>query len=344
MQYTTLPNTSIEVSKICLGSMTWGEQNTEAEGHEQLDFALEKGVNFIDTAELYSVPSRPETQGSSERIIGSWLKKRNLREAVIIASKIIGPMEFAKHIRTVGFTKEAIDEAIHGSLKRLQTDYIDLYQLHWPERRTNFFGQLDYKHNAQEQWEDNFATVLQHLEQHLKAGKIRHIGVSNESPYGMMRFLQETNNGATKISTVQNPYSLLNRKDEIGLSEILLREKVGYLPYSPLGFGQLTGKYLEDPTPPNARVTIFPNYNRYHNKRSFAATRAYNEIAKAHGISLTQLSLAFLHQKDFVTSAIIGATNLQQLAENIDSVAVHLSDEVIQAIDAVHLQNPNPAP
>lgn len=344
MIYTTLPDTDIKVSKICLGSMTWGEQNTEEEGHAQLDYALDQGVNFIDTAELYSVPNpRAETYGSTERIIGSWLHKNNNRDQVVIASKIAGPADFTKHIRTGGYAKHEIEDAIHKSLERLGTDYIDLYQLHWPERSTNFFGQLGYTPNDDEKWKDNFAQVLESLQEFVKAGKIRHIGLSNETPYGLSRYLEEARKGAPKMITVQNPYSLLNRKDEVGLTEIMHRENVGHLPYSPLGFGQLTGKYL-DGYPPNARVTLFPNYSRYHNENSFEATRRYKKIADDHGLSLTQMSLAFVNTRPFVTANIIGATSIKQLEENIGSIDVELSKEVLEAIEEVHSAIPNPAP
>ena len=345
MTYTHIPSTDIKVSSICLGSMTWGEQNTEDEGHEQLNYALDKGVNFIDTAEMYSVPGRKETQGSTERIIGTWLKKTGKRNDIVLASKITGPSPTFEHIRKpLDFSKASLDHALENSLKRLQTDYLDLYQLHWPERNTNYFGQRDYTHKPNEEWQDNFAQVLECLEGYVKAGKIRHIGLSNETPYGVMRYIEEYRRGKTKVVTVQNPYSLLNRKDEVGLSEVLLREKVGYLPYSPLGFGQLTGKYLDGNTPKNARVSLFPQYSRYHNDNSFEATRRYREIAKAHGLSLTQMALAFIRQKPFVTSTIIGATSIEQLKENIDSVEVTLSKEVLKQIDSVHSDIPNPAP
>ena len=343
VKYTNLPNTDIKVSKICLGTMTWGEQNTEEEGHQQIDYAIEQGVNFIDTAELYSVPSKKETQGSTETIIGNWFKKTGKRDDVVLATKIVGPREFVKHIRTGGFTKEEFADAIHKSLKRLQTDYIDLYQLHWPDRNTNFFGVRGYTHDNEEEWNDNFAEVLGYLDDFIKQGKIRQIGVSNETPYGVMRYAEEAKKGSPKMITVQNPYSLLNRKDEIGLSEILHRENIGHLPYSPLGFGQLTGKYLVD-TPQNARVTLFPQFSRYHNKNSFAATRAYNEIAKEYGISLTQMALAFVNERPFVTSTIIGATTIDQLKENIDSIHLSLSKEILDKIEKVHENNPNPAP
>ena len=344
MKYSNIPTTDIKVSKICLGSMTWGEQNTEQEGHAQLDYAISQGVNFIDTAELYSVPNaRAETYGHTERIIGKWLKERNNRDQVVIASKICGPGDYTKHIRTGGFAKHEIEDAIHKSLTRMGTDYIDLYQLHWPERKSNFFGQLGYTHDEKEQWEDNFAEVVESLNTFVKAGKIRHIGLSNETPYGLSRFLEEARKGAPQMVTVQNPYSLLNRKDEVGLVEIMHRSNVGHLPYSPLGFGMLTGKYLDE-YPEDGRVTIYPNYNRYHNENCFKATRRYKKIADEHGLSLTQMSLAFVNTRPFVTANIIGATSIKQLEENIGSIDVQLSDEVLKAIEAVHNDIPNPAP
>lgn len=344
MKYTHLPSTDIKVSKICLGTMTWGIQNTEKEGHEQMDYAVEKGINFFDTAEMYPVPFDINKQGDTEKIIGTWLKKNKNRDKIILASKILGPRGFVSEVRDkVDFSKASFEDAIHKSLKRLQTDYIDLYQLHWPDRNTNFFGSLGYQHDPNENWSDNFNEILHLLEGYQKQGKIRHIGVSNETAYGVMRYAEEARKGLPKISTVQNPYSLLNRKDEIGMSEALLREDIGYLPYSPLGFGQLTGKYLED-TPKNGRVTLFPQFSRYHNEKSFKATRAYNELAKKAGLSLTQMALAYVNQKDFVTSNIIGATNLKQLDENIASIDVMLSKEVLEGIEEIHKSIPNPAP
>ncbi len=344
MKYTNLPTTDIKVSKICLGTMTWGEQNIEEDGHQQLDYAIEQGVNFIDTAELYSVPNpRAETYGSTERIIGNWLQKTGRRTDLIIATKIAGPAPFTQHIRTGGFAKNELEDAVNKSLKRLQTDYIDLYQLHWPERPTNFFGQLGYIHQENQQWEDNFGQILTDLNALIKAGKIRYIGLSNETPYGLSRYMEEARKGLPKMITVQNPYSLLNRKDEVGLTEILHREGVGHLPYSPLGFGQLTGKYL-DGYPPNARATLFPNYSRYHNELSFEATRSYKSIADEHELSLTQMSLAYVNTRPFVTSNIIGATKMVQLKENIASIDISLSKEVLEAIEEVHATIPNPAP
>lgn len=344
MKYTTLPGTDIKVSKLCLGSMTWGIQNTEAEGHAQMDYAFEQGINFIDTAELYPVPFDITKNGNTEKIIGTWLKKNNNRKDVVIASKIVGPRAFVKEVReNVDFSKKSLEDALHKSLTGLQTDYIDLYQLHWPERNTNFFGLLGYTHKEDEEWSDNFQEVLHNLEGFVKEGKIREIGVSNEAPYGVMRYAEEARKGKPKIRTVQNPYSLLNRKDEIGLTEVLHRENIGYLAYSPLGFGQLTGKYLDE-TPENGRVTKYPQFSRYHKPESFAATRLYNEVAKKHNLSLTQMSLAFINQQSFLTSNIIGASSVEQLKENIESINVQLTAEVLKDINNIHVKHPNPAP
>ncbi|NNC69588.1 MAG: NADP(H)-dependent aldo-keto reductase [Flavobacteriaceae bacterium] len=345
MKYTTLPHTDINVSKICLGTMTWGEQNTEVEGHEQMDYALEQGVNFFDTAELYSVPARSETYGSTEKIIGTWFKKTGNRDKVILASKIAGPGAYTAHIRSTGFSKESIAEAINGSLKRLQTDYIDLYQLHWPERPMNCFGVREYPYQQEDQWQDNIAEVLESLKEHVKSGKIRQIGLSNESAWGVMRYLEESkHHGMPRMITLQNSYSLLHRSYETNLSEISLRENIGLLPYSPLGFGVLTGKYLHGKKPGDSRIALFPNYNRYSSKESEKAVIAYHDIAKKHGLSLTQLSLAFVNQLPFVTSNIIGATKMSQLKENIESINVELSPEILDEINAVHALIPNPAP
>lgn len=344
MKYSKLPNSDIKVSKICLGSMTWGQQNTEAEGHEQLHYAFEKGVNFVDTAEMYAIPAKAETQGRTEEIIGTWFKKTGNRDKIVLASKIAGPNPSMKHIReNLGFSKEALNDAIHKSLKRLQTDYIDLYQLHWPDRNTNYFGQRGYSHKEDEQWEENFNEVLNSLNDFMKEGKIKQIGLSNETPYGLMHFLNESKKGLPRVSTVQNPYSLLNRKDEIGLTEIYHRENVGLLPYSPLGMGTLSGKYLGG-TPENSRLSLFPQYGRYSNEQAVKATREYKKIADKYDLSLTHLALAFVNQQAFVTSNIIGATTMEQLHENIASIDVHLSEEIIAVINKVHEAIPNPAP
>jgi aryl-alcohol dehydrogenase-like predicted oxidoreductase len=323
--------------------MTWGEQNTEAEGHEQIEYALEQGVNFMDAAEMYPVPAKPETQGRTEEIIGSWFKKSGRRKDVVLASKIAGPAEMVSHIRPkLGYHKEAVEDAVNKSLQRLQTDHIDLYQLHWPERQTNFFGKKGYTHEDEE-WEDNFREVLENLDKMIKAGKIGYIGLSNETPFGLMRCLEESKNSLPRVVSVQNPYNLLNRKDEIGLTEILHRENVGLLPYSPLGMGVLSGKHLGG-IKENTRLSLFPQYKRYNGEEAVKATGAYNDIAKRHNISLTHLALAFINQQPFVTSNIIGATTIDQLSENIDSINVNLSEEILQEIEEVHKAISNPAP
>lgn len=345
MKYTTLPNTNIEVSKICLGTMTFGEQNTEAEGHAQMDLALEKGINFFDTAEMYSVPGRKETYGSTEKIIGTWFKKTGKRDKVILASKIAGPNPGLAYIReNMDFSPASIALSIEKSLTRLQTDYIDLYQLHWPERKTNFFGQRGFK-VQNDGWEDNIYTVLETLERCIKEGKIRNIGVSNETPWGIMRFLEESKyHNLPKIKTIQNPYSLLNRLFENGSAEIAIRENVGLLAYSPLAFGVLTGKFLTGESHPKARLTLFPQFSRYNSAQCAQATKLYQEIAHQNGLSLTQMALAFVNQQPFVTSNIIGATNLIQLEENIDSINVVLSETILKEIDKVQSAIPDPAP
>lgn len=346
MKYTTLPNTDLNVSKICLGTMTFGRQNTEIEAHQQMDFALEKGVNFFDTAEMYAVPFTPETQGLTEQYIGSWFAKNGNRDKVILASKITGSGRgiFNCMRENLDFSKTSLDDALHKSLKRLQTDYLDLYQLHWPERAVNIFGVRDYNYDANAQWQDNIGAILDRLETYVKEGKIRNIGLSNETPFGIMRYMEEHRKGKLKMVSTQNAYSLLQRRDEIALTEVLQMENIGYLPYSPLAFGMLSGKYLDDKKPENARVTLFPNYSRYHNESSFKATQAYNEIAKRHNISLAQMALSFVNDRPFVTSNIIGATSIVQLSENIDSINVTLSAEILKEIEAVHTAMPNPAP
>ena len=345
MKYTTLPNTDIKVSKICLGTMTFGEQNTEAEGHAQMDFALENGVNFFDTAEMYSVPGRKETYGSTEKILGTWFKKSGKREEIFLASKIAGPNPGLAYIReNMDFSPESIALSIDKSLTRLQTDYIDLYQLHWPERKSNFFGQRGFK-VQDDAWEDNIRNVLETLDDFIKEGKIKHIGLSNETPWGIMRFLEESKyQNLPRIKTVQNPYSLLSRLFEVGSSEVCMREKVGLLAYSPLGFGRLTGKFLNNESHPNSRIELFPQFARYNSPQSAEATRLYNEIAKKNGFSLTEMSLAFVTQQAFVTSNIIGATTMEQLKENIATIDLVLSDEIIAEINTVQAIIPDPAP
>jgi aryl-alcohol dehydrogenase-like predicted oxidoreductase len=345
MKYTTLPNTDIQVSKICLGTMTFGQQNTEAEGHAQMDYALEQGVNFFDTAEMYSVPARQETYGSTERILGTWFQKTGNRDKVVLASKIAGPNPNFTYMREKNdFSPASIQYALDQSLLRLQTDYIDLYQLHWPERKTNFFGQRGFK-VQDDAWEDNIHAVLETLNGFIQQGKIKHIGLSNETPWGIMRFLEESKyHNLPRIKTVQNPYSLLNRLYENGSAEIGIRENVGLLAYSPMAFGVLSGKFLTGEAHPNARINLFPQFSRYNSEQSAAATRLYNEIAQQNGLTLTQLALAFIEQQPFVTSTIIGATTMEQLKENIDTINVTLSEELLQAIDGVQAKIPDPAP
>ncbi|MFV8347704.1 aldo/keto reductase [Flavobacterium sp. ZB4P13] len=345
MKYTTLPNTDVKVSKICLGTMTFGQQNTEADGHAQMDYALENGVNFFDTAEMYSIPSREETYGSTEKIIGTWFKKTGKREEIVLGSKIAGPNPNFGYMREkLDFSPASIKFALDQSLQRLQTDYIDVYQLHWPERKTNYFGQRGFK-VQDDAWEDNIHNVLETLDGFVKEGKINHIGLSNENPWGIMRFLEESKyNNLPRVKTIQNPYSLLNRLFENGSAEICLRENVGLLAYSPMAFGVLSGKFLTGEEHPNARIKLFPQYSRYNSAQSTEATRLYQEIANRNGLTLTELSLAFIAQQPFVTSTIIGATTLEQLKENMDTIQVSLSDEILKAIDEVQAVIPDPAP
>ncbi len=346
MKYSTLPHTDIEVSKICLGTMTWGRQNNEIEGHQQMDYALEQGVNFFDTAEMYPIPHKPELYAETERIIGKWFKKTGNRDKIVLASKIVGKSDFIKHIRTTGFKKEGLISAVEGSLQRLQTDYIDLYQLHWPERQTNFFGQRGYEHKINDFWEDNIHQVLETLRDLVSEGKIKHIGLSNETPWGTMRFLEESkvHRSLPRMVTIQNSYSLINRTFEVGLAEISMREDIALLAYSPLGFGVLSGKYLGGLKPANARITLFPNYNRYSSATAEQATQKYFNLAREHGLSLPQMALAYVNSRPFVKSNIIGATNIDQLKENIKSVEIELSSEVLKGIEAIHKEIPNPAP
>ncbi|TDO95445.1 aldo/keto reductase [Flavobacterium sp. 245] len=345
MIYTTLPNTDIKVSKINLGTMTFGQQNTEAEGHAQMDYALERGVNFFDTAEMYSVPASEATYGSTEKIIGTWFKKSGNRDKVVLASKIAGPNASFGYMREkLDFSPASIKFAVENSLRRLQTDYIDLYQMHWPERKTNNFGQRAF-HGHNDAWEDNFREILETFDGLIKEGKIKHIGVSNENSWGMMRLLEESKyQNLPRIKTVQNPYNLLNRLFEVNAAEVSKYENVGLLAYSPLAFGVLTGKFLTGESHPKARINLFPQYKRYNSDQCTQATKLYQEIAKKHGLTLTQLAMGFVLQQPFLTSAIIGATTLEQLKENIDTIDIVLSKEILAEIDAVQAIIPDPAP
>ncbi|MFT3794729.1 NADP(H)-dependent aldo-keto reductase [Flavobacterium sp.] len=345
MKYTQLPNTQIEVSKICLGTMTFGRQNTETEGHAQIDYALDQGINFIDTAEMYPVPAHEPTYGHTEIIIGNWLKKTGKRSEIVLASKIAGANRGLAFIREdLGFNAQTIRESLDKSLSRLQTDYIDLYQLHWPERKVNFFGQRAFK-AEDDAWEDNIQSVLEALSGLIREGKIRTIGLSNETPWGVMRFLEESKkHDLPKITTIQNPYSLVNRTFEMTLHEIAYREKVGLLAYSPLAFGLLSGKYNVETQDPNARLNLFPNFARYNSQSTREASKMYQQIASDHGLSVTQMALAFVQQQSFVTSTIIGATSMAQLEENIGSQNMELSDSIVREIEKVQNRFPDPAP
>jgi aryl-alcohol dehydrogenase-like predicted oxidoreductase len=346
MQYRPLGDTDIQVSVICLGSMTWGGQNTPAEACEQLDYAVSQGVNFIDTAELYAIPPTAETFGRTETIIGDWLAKRGRRDDLVIASKVAGNTRgWVGYIRGgPRLNRSQMSEALEGSLRRLQTDYLDLYQVHWPGRSSNYFSERGVTDISDEDVE-SIGETLEALDGFVRAGKVRHIGISNETPWGMMQYLLEAERHRwARIGSIQNPYSLLNRLFEVGLSEMALREKVGLLAYSPLGFGVLSGKYLDGPAPAGSRLQLFPDYLRYSSDNSVAATRAYAEIAKRHGLSPTQLALAFVNSRPFLTANIIGATTMAQLRENIASIDVELGDEILKAIDEVHKRIPDPAP
>ena len=346
MEFRKLGNTDIDVSLICLGTMTWGEQNSEKEAHEQLDYALDSGINFIDTAELYPVPPKKETQGLTDQYIGNWIGLRKNRDKFILASKVTGRsgMDWFRGSET-RLDRDNILQSVEASLKRLKTDYIDLLQLHWPDRKSNFFGNLDYKHSK----EDDFIPLelqLEALAELAKSGKVRYIGLSNETPWGVAKFLElsKTNN-LPRIVSVQNPYSLLNRSFEIGLSEIAIRENCGLLAYSPLAFGVLSGKYLGGKKPKGARLTLFGDqFTRYTKERSIQATEEYERIAKKHNLDFAQMSLAFINRQPFLTSNIIGATTMEQLKSNIGSLGISLSEDIISDIETVHSSNPNPSP
>jgi aryl-alcohol dehydrogenase-like predicted oxidoreductase len=344
MKYKKLGNTDIDVSLICLGTMTWGQQNTEQDAHEQLDYALSRDINFIDTAEMYPVPPTKETQGLTEQYIGTWLNKRGKRDDIVLATKIAGPGDWLNYIRGGSrFTAEQINQAIETSLTRLQTDYVDLYQLHWPDRHTNYFGQLGYQVNENED-STPLRESIAALNNLIKQGKIRHWGLSNETPWGAMKALaiceQE---GFAKPVSIQNPYNLLNRSYEVGLAEVSHRENVGLLAYSPLAFGALSGKYLND-KPANARLTMFDRFTRYTNEQAIEATRAYVDVASQFKLTPVELALGFVNMQPFVTSNIIGATTMDQLKEDIDSIDVVLGEDVLKAIAEVHHKIPNPAP
>ncbi len=346
MHYRKLGRTGIDVSRICLGTMTYGQQNTQDEGFAQMDMALDMGVNFFDTAEMYSVPASAETQGSTERVIGNWFADRGNRDQVILATKITGPGDGFTHVRDgdLSFGAKQVTDAVEQSLARLRTDYIDLYQLHWPERSTNFFGELGYEHVEDEDWTP-LEEVLDALKRMVDAGKIRTVGCSNESPWGTMKMLGLADtSGLPRMASIQNPYSLLNRTFEVGLAEVAIREDCGLLAYSPLAFGALSGKYLNGAQPENARLTLFPQYGRYTKPRGETATQKYVDLAREHNLDPAQMALAYVNSRRFVTSNIIGATNLEQLKSNILSDGLELNDSVLAGIEDIHNADPNPAP
>lgn len=346
MQYRQLGKTSIEVSALALGTMTFGEQNTECQAHRQLDMALDAGINFIDTAEMYPVPPKADTCGLTETFIGTWLHRRRRRDDIVLATKATGPGAHLPHIRGGNSTHDAIDlgQALEGSLRRLQTDYIDLYQLHWPDRATNTFGQLGYK-PAQREATPRIEATLTALSDLIAAGKIRAIGLSNETPWGLMSFLRLAQQfDLPRVVSIQNPYNLLNRSFEIGLAEIADREQVGLLAYSPLAFGVLTGKYADGARPTGARVTLFDRFVRYTKERGVAATARYVDLARQFEIDPAHMAISFIMSRRYLTSAIIGATNVEQLRHNLLSLEFPLSKDLLKAIDKIHAQIPNPCP
>ncbi|CNE85436.1 NADP(H)-dependent aldo-keto reductase [Yersinia nurmii] len=346
MQYHRIPHSSLEVSLLGLGTMTFGEQNSEADAHAQLDYAISAGVNLIDTAEMYPVPPKPETQGLTEQYIGSWLKARGCREKVILASKISGPSRGNDQpIRpAMALDRKNIRIALDASLKRLNTDYLDLYQLHWPQRETNCFGKLNYRY-AQETATVTLLETLEALAEQVRAGKIRYIGVSNETPWGVMRYLQlAEKHDLPRIVSIQNPYSLLNRSFEVGLAEISQHEGVELLAYSSLAFGTLSGKYLNGAKPPQARNTLFSRFTRYSSPQAQLAIAEYVALAKKHGLDPAQMALAFVRQQPFVASTLLGATTLPQLKSNLDSLDLMLDEEVLQGLEEIHTRYTFPAP
>ena len=346
MNYKKLGNTDLNVSTICLGTMTWGEQNSEREGFEQMDFALSQGVNFWDTAEIYSIPMREETYGETEKIIGNWFQKTKKRNDIILATKVCGNTS-NKYIRGGGnsFGEKKIAEALDESLRRLKTDYIDLYQLHWPERSTNFFGDYGYEHDENDKNWTPFEEILESLKKFIKQGKIRYVGLSNETAWGLSKFLElSKTKGLPRMMSVQNPYNLLNRTYEVGLAEISVREQSGLLAYSPLAFGYLTGKYRNNKLPAKSRMQLFKNFNRYKNENGQKAIDEYYKISKKYNLDFTQMSLKFCEIQHFTTSVIIGATTMEQLKTNIESVNVNLNSDIINDINKIQKKYPNPCP
>lgn len=346
MQYHRIPHSSLEVSLLGLGTMTFGEQNSEADAHQQLDYAVSAGINLIDTAEMYPVPPRSETQGLTESYIGSWIKARGNREKIVLASKVSGPSRGSDNaIRPAQMLdRKNIRAALDASLKRLNTDYLDLYQLHWPQRQTNFFGKLSYQY-TEEQSPVTLLETLEALNEQVRAGKIRYIGVSNETPWGVMRYLQlAEKHDLPRIVSIQNPYSLLNRSFEIGLSEISQHEGVELLAYSSLAFGTLSGKYLNGAKPAGARNTLFSRFTRYSSPQAEAAIAEYVALAKKRNLDPSQMALAFVRQQPFVASTLLGATTMEQLKINIDSQNLTLDEEILADLENIHKRFTIPAP
>ncbi|MBU6168419.1 MAG: aldo/keto reductase [Bacteroidetes bacterium] len=348
MEYSFLGKSGQKVSKICLGTMTFGEQNTEAEGHLQLDYAVSEGVNFIDTAEMYPIPANKDTYGRTEEIIGSWLKGRGDRHQLVIASKIIGPGAFNYMRPALNFSPASIHTALHNSLRRLQTDYIDLYQLHWPERNTNMFGVRGYKDDGSDAWQDNMLEILQTMKKLVNEGKIRFFGVSNETPWGLQRFIHLASLHDLPVCvSIQNPYNLVNRLFEVGLAEISIREKAGLLAYSPLAFGTLSGKYLDGTAESSSRLVKYassPRLVRYNSAFTQGAIKKYVDLARDAQLSPSLMALAFVNSRPFLTSNIVGATNLSQLKENISSINLKLPKDLLERIELIHTSMPDPAP
>ena len=344
MNYKKLGNTDINVSTICLGTMTWGEQNTQNEAFEQMNYSLDNGVNFWDTAELYAVPPKAETYGHTETIIGNWFEKTKKRKDVILASKVGGPSRKYMRNGENSFTGKNLENALHGSLKRLKTDYIDLYQLHWPERNVNNFGRLGYEHKEND-W-NKFEDVLENLKKFIEEGKIRYVGLSNETPWGVMNYLQlAKDKDLPRMMSIQNPYSLLNRSYEVGLAEVSIRENIGCLSYSPLASGYLTGKYRNKQFPKGSRMERdFDFWTRYRKPNMEEAVEDYYKISQKFDLDMSQMSIKFCEVQDFMTSVIIGATTMEQLKTNVESVKVNLDSEVIKEINNVQKKYPNPCP
>ena len=348
MRYRKLGKTDIDVSVVCLGTMTFGEQNSEKDGFEQMDYAVERGVNFIDTAEMYAVPTKAETYGKTEEIVGNWIKNKKNRDRIILATKIASKSSGLSWVRDGGknlsFDKKNINEAIDASLKRLKTDYVDLYQLHWPERNVPKFGNMDFEYDPHDNEWTNLNEVLENLNELIIQGKVRHIGISNETPWGVMKFMQiSKEKNLPFMVSIQNVYNLVNRVFDIANSEVSIRENCGLLAYSPLAGGRLSGKYLNGQNPKNSRYTLFASiFERHRTPKGEAAISKYVNLAKKYHIVPSTFANAFVNDRPFVTSNIIGATTMEQLKENIDSIDIVLSDEILMEIEKIHLEDPNP--